>query len=316
MRRVLCLRGLVTEEQMAEAEQLRADTGQRLGDILLRQFSLADTKWQELVELEIGEALYRLFRWREGTYRFEAKEALDPTEGRIAPRTVEAFLMEGVRRIDEWPLIEQNLPQIDGVAYRVAAEEGAEPSDLGTNEGRILELVDGRTRMADMVDASGLGEFEASKALASLMAAGLVSVRPERVEPSAAPAPKAAAAWRRAAPLWAFAAVWLALNLAVFRPWQVFRPSTAEPGLPEQIQARADRATLAVQLDQYYAETGSFPPTLEVLVRRRMVEPSLLKDPWSRPYRYEPQENRYLLEIGRPAVSRGGGAASRDAGAR
>lgn len=320
MRRVLCLRGLVTEEQMAEAERLRADTGQRLGDVLLRQFSLAEVDWRELVEQEIGEALYRLFRWREGTYRFEAKAALDATEGRITPLTVEAVLMEGVRRIDEWPLIEPYLPRLEGVAYRIGAGAaggaagGPEPAGLAVSESRVLDLVDGRARVVDVVDASGLGEFEGAKALASLMAAGVVGVRPERKEAAAAPPPKAAAAWG-SAPVWALAALWLALNLALFRPWQAFLAPSGED-LPQEIRARAARAALALHLDQYFAETGSFPPDLGVLVRRGMVHPSLVTDPWGRAYYYEPQGDRYVLGMGRPASSGGAGAASRPPAAR
>ena len=219
--------------------------------------------------------------------------------------------MEGIRRIDEWPLIEQHLPRLEGVAYRLGAgaggvaADGPDPAGLGPNEGRVLDLVDGRGRVVDLVDASGLGEFEAIKALASLMAAGVVGLRPERKEAAAAPPPKAAAAWG-SAPIWALAALWLALNLALFRPWQAFLAPSGED-LPQEIRARAARAALALHLDQYHAETGSFPPDLGVLVRRGMADPNLVKDPWGRPYHYEPQGDRYVLGMGRPAAPGGAG---------
>lgn len=316
MRRVLCLRGLVTEAQMAEADRLRAEARLPLGDVLRRHFALAEEDWRDAVDLEVTEALYRIFRWREGTYRFEVRETLDAVEARITPLTVDGLLMEGIRRVDEWALIEQHLPSLEGVPFRMTAEDPPDTAGLEPNEARILGLVDGRTRVADLVDSSGLGEFEAAKALASLLAGGRVDLRPELPPPPAAPAPpparRAAGPWVR----WALVGGWVALNLVVFRPWRTFIPAAGEADLPRQVRARADRAALALHLDQYRAEAGAYPATLEALVRRGMVEQRLLRDPWGRPYRYEVRGDRYLLGDEATAVPVEGDGGPRGAAGR
>ncbi len=300
MRRVLRLRGLMTESELAEADHVQAETGQRLGAILIERQVLPEEQWQRAVALEVREILYRVVRWREGTYRFETRTALDLPEGRIAPLATETFLLESFRQLDEWPLISRRIPRLEGVFVLARPDDDIDLSSLSPEECRVLELLDGRMQAGDVVDASGLGEFEACKALASLMEAGIVALAPEAAAPPAArPAEAGAvkrllAAWGGKA-MWALLAVWLALNLLLFRPWAWFLGPPPPLDVLGQVRARADLATLGRNLDLYFAEVGSFPPELAVLVQRGMVGGDMLKDPWGRPYRYEVRGDGYVL---------------------
>ena len=299
MRRLLPLRGLVTEAQMDEAEQAQAETGQRLWNVLVQRRLIPKEAWDQAVALEVQERLYRLLGWREGTYRFETRTSLDLGEGRIPPLTTQTLLLEGFRRLDEWPAVARRIPRLEGVLRLVRPNEEIDLSALSERECRVLALVDGRRRAVDVADASGLGEFEACKALASLVEAGIVGLAPDSGGEPAAAAPAATAARRFAFAWtgwtgWGALGVWLALNLLVFRPWApLFSPSSAD--LLKVVRARAGMATLAQSLDQYLAEVGSYPPDLQALVRRGLVDASALKDPWGRPYRYELRGERYAL---------------------
>ena len=83
MRRLLPLRGLVTEAHMAEAARAQGETGQGLWNVLAQRRLIPKEEWDQTVTLEIQEGLYRLLRWREGTYRFETRTSLDLGVGRI-----------------------------------------------------------------------------------------------------------------------------------------------------------------------------------------------------------------------------------------
>ncbi len=300
LRRVLPLRGVVTEAQLAEAERAQAETGERLGPVLVQRRLLSEEQWQRTLALEVREVLYRVFRWRDGSYRFETRTALELPEGRIAPLATETFLLESFRQLDEWPLIARRIPRLDGVFFLLHPDEEIDLSSLSAEECRVLELVDGRMRAADLVDASGLGEFEACKALAALMESGIVGLAPEAEAPAAAqpeaaaPARRVPVAWTGWA-MWGALALWLAVNLVLFRPWATVVASPPPAGLLKQVRARSEMAVLVLRLDQYFAEVGSFPPDLSALVRRGMVDAGALKDPWGLPYRYEVRGTGYLL---------------------
>lgn len=298
IRRILPLRGLVTADQLARAEGARADTGESLDRVLIKHRLLSEEQWRHAVDLEVRNIIHRVFRWRDGTYRFEARTALELPEGRIPALSSQALLLESFRQLDEWPPIARRIPSFDGVVFVRRPNDEIDLSALSPEEGRVLQLVDGRMRAADVVDASGLGEFEACKALAALVESGIIGLIPAA---GVTPSPKAAAAagvdraW--AIPtgwaLWGGLAAWLALNLLLFRPWATASPSPRD--LLKQVRVRAGMAALALRLDQYYAEAGNFPSDLRALVGREMVDAAALKDPWGRPYRYEVQGLRYVL---------------------
>ena len=292
MRRVLRLRGLVTEERLAEAERVQAETGKGLGAVLAERRFLSKEEWQRAVALEVQDLLHRVFRWRDGTYRFEVRTALDLSEGRIAPLASETVLLESFRQLDEWPPIARRIPRTDGILSLLRPADKIDRTSLSPEEGRILEFVDGRARVADVMDASALGEFEACKALAAVMEAGIVGLAPPAGAPALAQPERAA--WTGWVP-WGGLALWLALNLLVFRPWVLVVGPPPSADLLKQVRARAGMAALAWRLDQSVAEVGSLPPDLGGLVRRGMVDSAALKDPWGRPYRYEVQGARYVL---------------------
>ena len=292
LRRVLPLRGLVTEEQMAEVERAQAETGQRLGHVLARLNLLSEEVLQEVVTLEIQELLYRVFQGAQGTYRFEVQARLDLPEGRIAPLAAEAFLIEAMRRMDEWPGIMGQIPDRDAVVSPGRPPGEIDRSRLTAREEQILELAHRQLPVADLVDASGLGEFEAVKAVAFLVGSGAVRLRQAPLAGAEAarvqtdgvrrrPWSPASIVWA----MWGLTAMWLGVNLAFFQPWEILFASPLQGDLARQVRAQSDLAVLARHLDRYYAETGAFPRDLRELVRRGMVDADMLRDPWGQPYR-------------------------------
>jgi len=157
--------------------------------------------------------------------------------------------------------------------------------------------VDGKRTVQDLVDMSGLGEFEAMRALASLATAGAIAP----VGPVPTPAPVEAPKVRVAPVLptraptgpppwiarlaWGVAAAWLVASLALFHvePLGLFPLSPLRLASLDRVraaQAKADLAELARDVDRHAAAVGEYPTSLEDLgIRRRPIQ-----DPWGHPY--------------------------------
>jgi hypothetical protein len=84
----------------------------------------------------------------------------------------ENLLLEGARRIDEWSLIEKKIPSLDLIfkLERAAAELAA--AELTPEQRKLLPLLDGRHTVTEIVEESGLVEFDVGKAVFGLLQAG------------------------------------------------------------------------------------------------------------------------------------------------
>jgi tetratricopeptide (TPR) repeat protein len=104
---------------------------------------------------------------------------------------VEALLMEGARRIDEWSRIEKRIPHLGVVPALAPAPAAGQPDlDLLPPEWEVLALVDGSRDIHGIAEALGRSDFEAAKTLFGLESAGLIvlidSGPAERVRSSSA----------------------------------------------------------------------------------------------------------------------------------
>ncbi len=184
---------LITETQLAQGLEIQKRTLQRLGDVLVDREFLTAEKFKEMVQLQTSETLYTLFGWKTGNYAFEQGEVedLDPT---FVPLRAESVLMEGFRRVDEWPVVRKRITSYqmtferlkelpppplqkddfdsaldDAFAEEKKSENKGEFQSVGSNERRCYELVQPGRPVQDIIDQSCLGEFETAKALTNLV---------------------------------------------------------------------------------------------------------------------------------------------------
>ncbi len=161
-------------ELSAAMEEQAHRPGRRLGQVLVERGSLSEEALTRFITVQIEEAVYHLLAWEEGAFRFDP--GLKPSEEHSLTVSLhpENLLLEGARRVDEWSQIQRRITSLDlvFVADRVPGEgEGIELTD---HQRRILALLNGERTVDDLVRDSGLGHFDASKALYGLAQAGLV----------------------------------------------------------------------------------------------------------------------------------------------
>jgi tetratricopeptide (TPR) repeat protein len=178
--------GRITAEQLAQAvEQQESEREHKLGEILVSLGAISREELEQYVRLQIEEAVYYLFTWSSGTFNFEAGVHPDREDFlvRINP---EFLLLEGARRVDEWSLIEKKIPSFDLIFAVDRTHIGESAPTLSPEQRRMVPLLDGTRDIQQLMEETGLVEFEVGKALYGLITAGFA----HRVGTSIAAAPK------------------------------------------------------------------------------------------------------------------------------
>jgi len=169
-----------------KAGTLSISCGPRQATLHLREGEVVHAVMRELTGAEV---VYRLLGWSRGRFEFTPTLA---SLTRTIELSTENLVFEGLKRMDEWRQIEQELGDSQGV-LRVRARAAEQAADLEPATRALLPLVDARRCIADIVRESGLEPYEGLLRINELISVGAV----ERWEPpdsSAHPAPGGAEA--------------------------------------------------------------------------------------------------------------------------
>jgi tetratricopeptide (TPR) repeat protein len=169
---LLVRNGVITRDQLAAAMDRQANhPGKRLGQILVDSGVLSQDDLRRFITIQIEEAVYHLFSWNQGAFHFDPDQQPEDDQLGLSIHA-ESLLLEGARRVDEWSLIEKKIPSMDlifGVERDPRGEEGVE---LTTEQEKILPFLDGTRTVEQLMEQSGLVEFDVAKALYGLVQAG------------------------------------------------------------------------------------------------------------------------------------------------
>ena len=171
---VLVKLGRITQEHLKEAvdEQARGNK-QQLGRILVDFGRIEHGELERFVRLQVEEAVYFLFTWKQGTFDFTSNRR-PPHDPLPESLDAQSLLLEGARRVDEWTLIQKKIPSFDLVYQRTKDKfSGPAAEDLTYPQQRILPLLDGTRDVAGLIDVTAMSEFDVGKALYGLVMAGL-----------------------------------------------------------------------------------------------------------------------------------------------
>jgi CheY-like chemotaxis protein len=150
-----------------------------IGQQLVKLGHLGEADLKAALTRQSSELIYEILRWRHGRFRFAAGRELPPSAIDAAlGLDVEGVLMEGYRRVDEWHLIERAIDNFDLVFLRnedSVAQMGR--GRLTRDELAVLELVNGKNTVKEIVRKSRMGSFEVSKMLYRLLSIKLVRRR-------------------------------------------------------------------------------------------------------------------------------------------
>src|SRR5690606_32803182 len=147
---------------------LELSNGTQRGSVMFRDGQLVDA---ELGKLRAEAAIYRLLLWNEGEFEIDFRPVR--AEQRITSST-QALLMEGMRRIDEWGRLLEQIPSLDNV-FEVSDEELVERlAEIPDEINEILRHIDGRRSLMQVVDACDGDDLETLTAITKLYFEGII----------------------------------------------------------------------------------------------------------------------------------------------
>ena len=165
-------------EPVSVVDDPAGDEPALLGDQLLRYGRISKEQLKLALTRQSSELLYEVLRWTSG--RFELRKKIASASARRAKLglAVPSVVMEGFRRVDEWRLLEKKLGSFDDVLLRdeVALTALANGGDdtIEKIEKTVLEAIDGKRSIREVVAASHLSSFDACRVLVQLLEARLV----------------------------------------------------------------------------------------------------------------------------------------------
>jgi hypothetical protein len=167
--------GALTEGGLLKALDESASTGERVGEILVRNGSISVDQLQEAVRNQIEDSVFDLLRWDLGEFSWESNVIAD-VEVPISV-SVENLIMESSRRLDELEVILRKIPSEKAVpAMASAPPEGAVEINITPQEWRMLVLVNGVRTIHDIAEQVGLDDFSVMRSIYGLLSAGLVEM--------------------------------------------------------------------------------------------------------------------------------------------
>jgi hypothetical protein len=157
----------------------RAPGSKLLGAQLVKLGYISEMELRQAISKQTAELIYEILRWNFGRFTFRATRDLPPVAVDAAlGLDVEGILMEGFRRVDEWHLIEREIDNFDVVFLRnedAVAQMGR--GRLTREELSILELVNGKNTVKEIIRQSRMGSFDVSKMLYRLLSIKLIRRR-------------------------------------------------------------------------------------------------------------------------------------------
>ncbi len=163
---------VIDRDQLSAAMEKQAhERGKKLGKLLVEGGALSQEDLEKYISIQIEEAVYHVFHWNQGTFQFQADVKPEESVMRVSI-SIDALLMEGARRVDEWSVMEKKISSMNLVFTLERDPLEEEGIDLTEAQQRIIPLIDGERSVTDLVDQSGLVEFDTGKALYGLIQAG------------------------------------------------------------------------------------------------------------------------------------------------
>jgi CheY-like chemotaxis protein len=177
--RFVCDLGLVGKADLEAFVKSRPPGSKLLGQQLIKTGYISEADLRQVLTKQTTELVYEVLRWNYGHFAFRATRELpaNAVDASLA-LDVDGILMEGFRRVDEWHLIEREIENFDLVFLRnedAVSQMGR--GRLTREELVVLELVNGKNSVKEIIKQSRMGSFDVSKMLYRLLSIKLIRRR-------------------------------------------------------------------------------------------------------------------------------------------
>lgn len=164
----------ITVEQYDKSVEILKTSRKRQGAILVELGFITPKELFWGVKYQVKEIIYSLFQIEDGEYAFEEGDI--PTQEVITLKmSVANLISEGVRKIENWTRIRNELPGTDTVL--TLSDDPLSlfrDLELTPQDKKILSMMAGKKTLGDIVENSLMGSFEVLKTIYVLYSLGMV----------------------------------------------------------------------------------------------------------------------------------------------
>jgi DNA-binding response OmpR family regulator len=172
---------LQTFEVSRKSGIARISDGRREARVYFRDGKVVDA---ELGRLRGEEAVYRSLIWNTGTF---AVEFCPVSNEDVIPTTTQGLLMEGMRRVDEWGRLLEQLPPLATI-FEIDHDALVERlNEIPDELNGILRLFDGKRTLLEVVDESPFEDLSTLATITKLYFEGLLVIAPGAAEEDVVP---------------------------------------------------------------------------------------------------------------------------------
>lgn len=164
------------EQQKSVLSHAKVRTDKELALLLMNANYANQADIVQAVRSQLLDSVYLLFTWNDGAFFFEP--AVLPPEDRITiPIHLEGVIMEGTRRVQEWEILQDELPDLD-LALKFSERPNTNLRDvsLSVDEWRVISWINPRNSIKQIADQNKMNDFQIRKIVYRMMQAGLVEL--------------------------------------------------------------------------------------------------------------------------------------------
>lgn len=197
-----------SEQQKAILSHATVRTDKEIALLLINSGYITQNEIIQAVRSHLLDTVYLLFTWNDGSFFFEP--AALPSEDRITvPIHLEGVIMEGTRRVQEWEMLQDELPDLDlAMKFTERPDTNLRNINLSVDEWRVISFINPRNSIKQIAEVNKMNDFQIRKIVYRMLSAGLVELvhpegaAPKRLlsRPSATPPPSPAPGARRPTP--------------------------------------------------------------------------------------------------------------------
>jgi hypothetical protein len=253
---------MLDQDTVRKVLQIQSDTGLSVDEILIKEYLMTREEVENAIITKIQEVIDDVFTWRDAHYRFDSDAGLYSHSRARVSISAEPLLMEAMRRKDEWPMIVRTIPSDDTVLEK--AGDKPLPGEVEPDAYKLFQLMEGRHKVAELAEMSGLGRFRTYAAAHILVQLGAIkkveATRPvPQTKPEAAKYPEFKLG---AEILWGAASLVVVLAAVILSFWQAPKPRTDRWNTVERYQKSLILGDLRQRLEIYRYGHGHYPDSL------------------------------------------------------
>jgi len=272
--KVLVKKGLLREDELRSLLEEQKNSQFKLGHILIKKGLVKQEDIIDIISNQIKETVIQVFGWKDGYYEF-LPQAIPVDKDIPISIDTQHLLMEGLRIVDEWTLIEGKIT-LDSVFEKTYMSV----PELTNDEEEILSLIDGENDVSTIIDISGKDDFTVSKTMLSLLEKGAIRLK------EALPLVSSVTEISDRKTFYNYNPLILIIFLSAFFISIIMFFITSSNVLREY-KASKTIEYLRIHVEAFKAVHGDYPELSDVAFNK--------SDPWGNPYILQRNKDSYLI---------------------